>query len=89
MAEFKTYTCDVCGVQGALRFELRKIDYQTDPADGKRDYSDGPVDLCHQHAIERLGGELNRVLDNSEVPYVERRTIWRKLGEPLRKERGL
>ena len=36
MAEYKTFTCDLCAKHDAKRFAFPSVDHQDDPVDGKR-----------------------------------------------------
>ena len=69
MAEFKTYTCDLCGKQGALRLTLL-VDRETD-ACGDTDTIPGYLDLCADHmskfAQERIGKD----------PITVQRSTWK------------
>lgn len=78
MAEFKTYVCDVCGIQGAKRFTIERVDFQVDPADGNKDSIDGDVDLCLEHTA-KLQDEINWMLCHYEADTVFRREVWKRL----------
>jgi hypothetical protein len=76
MAEYRTYTCDICGKQGAKNIRIPDVDVEDpDPAGGRRGTIDGPVDLCEDH-MERMVSVFFR-----EVPTTmeQRRAIWKKL----------
>lgn len=66
MAVYKTYTCDICGVQGAKRFVI-----PFDRVDDKE--IDGPVDLCLDHT-EIL---VSAFLLEANLSLVQRKMIWK------------
>lgn len=70
MAEYKIYTCDVCGCRGAKRFTISKVDVIDDKV------IDGYVDLCWDH-IDPIMDVFFDVFDDSTV--AQRRTIWKQL----------
>ena len=75
MAEYKTYTCDICGEQEAIHFCFPWVDQQPDPADGKLDELPGYVDLCKKHApllVTKFIKELG-------LRMAEQRKVWKAL----------
>lgn len=73
MAEFKTYTCDRCGEQGAIHLEVPGVDYHDDEGDGRRQDVSGFVDLCVKHltlAFPQLFKDMDRE---------SRRALWKHL----------
>jgi hypothetical protein len=72
MAEFKTYTCDRCGKQDALRLKFA-VDTEDDPCDGKRSTVPGFADLCHQHAIDFLQNLIG------DLSMDDQRALWKTM----------
>ena len=73
MAEYKTYTCDICGEQQAMHFIFPSVDQSPDPADGRMDDHPGYVDLCAKHA-QRL---VNVAVKELGVKTADQRKWWK------------
>jgi len=69
--EFKTYICDICGIQQALHIKFSAVDEQLDPVDSKYHPIPGYIDLCPKHLVEKL----NKYLDG--LAMSEQRQIWK------------
>jgi hypothetical protein len=74
MAEFKTFTCDAkgCSVHNALRLKFG-VDYQDDPADGKRTTVPGFADLCPTHMASAFQSVIG------SMPMEEQRQLWKRI----------
>lgn len=68
MAEHKTYTCDICGVQGAKRFIIPDVHRERD---GTK--IDGPVDLCLDHTELLVYG----FIFEADLSWYQRRKVWK------------
>lgn len=76
MAEYKTFTCDAkgCGTQNATRLKF-DVDYQDDPADGKRTKVFGFADLCPKH----MAAAFQLVIGSKSME--EQRQLWKTICE--------
>jgi hypothetical protein len=75
MAEYKTYTCDVCGKKEARHLKIPDVDYSDNPAGGSRQGHNGHVDLCVDH-IDFL---VTVFFDVVNTTMEQRRAIWKRL----------
>jgi hypothetical protein len=75
MAEYKTYTCDVCGKHGAIHLEIPSVDSMKDPADGRTIYINGAFDLCTDH----IGRIISVTFDEVSTTIMQRQAIWKRL----------
>jgi hypothetical protein len=76
VAEYKTYTCDICGKQEAKPLRIPDVDYESpDPAGGRTGTIDGPIDLCADH----MGRLLTVFFSEVQTTMEQRRAIWKRL----------
>lgn len=75
MAEYKTYTCDICGEQEAIHFMFPSVDKTLDPVDVRTHSVPGYVDLCVKHS-PRIVTEFVKQLSLSTA---DQRKVWKGL----------
>lgn len=76
MAEFKTYTCDRCKKQNAIRLTFPSVDTQIDSPSGKTEDIEGHVDLCQEH-LERF--IIKAFVNQLNLNTQSQRLVWRYL----------
>jgi hypothetical protein len=72
MAEYKTYTCDKCHKPDAIRLKFA-VDYEDDPADGKRFTIPGFADACPAHMADFFQEAI------SHMTMEEQRKLWKRM----------
>lgn len=72
MAEYKTYTCDVCQEHKAERFKIPHVDDYQDPVEGSK-VKDGYVDLCPKHAVFFV----QKLFNSGSLTKDIRRQLWK------------
>ena len=68
MAEYRTYTCDICKKHEAKRFTFPMVDREPDPSGGRDTNTTGHVDLCLEHT-QRI---MDHLLKNTTTIEMQR-----------------
>ena len=74
MAEFKSFTCDICGELGAQHLAIRDIDSQLHVT-GERENYDGWFDICSKH----MQSVLTIIFKQLQSTTIERNKIWKSI----------